>query len=244
MRNNKSIELKILVTGTGRCGTVFMARLLTSLGIPCGHESIFNWDGIDGAVGRLVGSWPITQSVISQENSEKADWLDLNDIQAESSYMSAPFLSHVILKTTQLVHIVRHPVQVIDSFINSLGYFSQPEPQDRWESFIFMHLPELKSSSLTNIDRGALYYLSWNYLIESQLLDRGFYFHRVEDDPPELLNFLGLKSTTSMFDNKSANTLKEKKKNPEGKFTIDMITSEIIKRELINIGEKYGYSMD
>ena len=40
MKTDKQ-KLDFLVTGTGRCGTVYMAELLTSLGIPCGHESLF-----------------------------------------------------------------------------------------------------------------------------------------------------------------------------------------------------------
>jgi hypothetical protein len=35
------IKLDYLVAGTGRCGTVYMARLLTSLGINCLHEGVF-----------------------------------------------------------------------------------------------------------------------------------------------------------------------------------------------------------
>ena len=51
------MKLKYLVTGTGRSGTVYMARLLTSLGIPCSHEMIFDYRGFgdsEGERGRLV----------------------------------------------------------------------------------------------------------------------------------------------------------------------------------------------
>ena len=39
-------ELKIISTGTGRCGTAYMSKLLTSVGIPCGHESLFTNKGL------------------------------------------------------------------------------------------------------------------------------------------------------------------------------------------------------
>jgi hypothetical protein len=31
--------MRYLVVGTGRCGTVYMAKLLSSVGVPCGHEA-------------------------------------------------------------------------------------------------------------------------------------------------------------------------------------------------------------
>lgn len=33
---------RFVVTGSGRCGTTWMARALTSVGIPTGHEEVFN----------------------------------------------------------------------------------------------------------------------------------------------------------------------------------------------------------
>lgn len=34
-----------MVTGSGRCGTTWMARALTRVGLPCGHEDVFNpWE--------------------------------------------------------------------------------------------------------------------------------------------------------------------------------------------------------
>jgi LPS sulfotransferase NodH len=46
-------KLKFLVTGSGRSGTNYMSRFLTSVGIMCGHESIFTHDGITEAIYRL-----------------------------------------------------------------------------------------------------------------------------------------------------------------------------------------------
>jgi len=37
---------KILISGTGRCGTGCVAKCLTDLGIICGHERIYSIDGI------------------------------------------------------------------------------------------------------------------------------------------------------------------------------------------------------
>lgn len=33
---------RFVVTGSGRCGTTWMSRALTRVGVPCGHEEVFN----------------------------------------------------------------------------------------------------------------------------------------------------------------------------------------------------------
>lgn len=38
--------IRLLITGTGRCGTMYMARLLTASGVPCGHEDVYTVAGI------------------------------------------------------------------------------------------------------------------------------------------------------------------------------------------------------
>ena len=59
------MNLKYLVTGTGRCGTVYMARILTSIGIPCGHETIFDYRGTRGARKRLFGEEQLRLSFVA-----------------------------------------------------------------------------------------------------------------------------------------------------------------------------------
>ncbi|WFE45310.1 hypothetical protein [Verrucosispora sp. WMMD1129] len=37
--------MRLVVTGSGRCGTKYLSALLTAAGVPCGHEQVFNADG-------------------------------------------------------------------------------------------------------------------------------------------------------------------------------------------------------
>lgn len=234
-------NLKCLVTGTGRCGTVYMAKLLTSLGVPCGHESVFDWNGLEGAIKRLKGHKDNTLSKISQENCNDPNWIDPKTIQAESSYMSAPFLDNCILKHTRLVHVVRNPVDVINSFRNSLNYFQDAVPNDQWERFIYRHIPCLCDESLTPVDRTCLYYIKWNELIEEKLQNRGFWFHRIEDDISPVLDFLDISLKPNVFDNRTENTLRQKQQDH---FCLELISKQSIKTDLVTIGEKYGYTMN
>ncbi|SCL31986.1 hypothetical protein GA0070616_4368 [Micromonospora nigra] len=37
--------MRFVVTGSGRCGTKYLATLLTAAGVRCGHEQVYNADG-------------------------------------------------------------------------------------------------------------------------------------------------------------------------------------------------------
>lgn len=235
------MELKYLVVGTGRCGTVFMARLLTSLGIPCGHESIFNWQGIEYAVKILSGEYMPCLSHASTvtwkdgECHDEVNWLeDMTSIQAESSYLSAPYLQHDFLQKVKIIHVVRDPVKVVHSFCHHINYFNT-EPKTAWEDFIYNQLPELKTS-MPRHDRACLYYIMWNEMIEKAKIS---FFHRIENGPKPVMDFLGQYSE-SPFSNTEVNTYKRWSKEH---FNIHLIQSKEIRERFVNIGRKYGYKM-
>lgn len=79
--------MRFAVTGSGRCGTRYMSKLLTAAGVPCGHEEAF---GIHGA-----GLWTL-------------------DRQADSSWMAATMLDQV---DVPVVLLVRHPLAVVRSWV-------------------------------------------------------------------------------------------------------------------------------
>ena len=80
------MHLKYLITGTGRCGTVFCARSLTNLGTPCGHESIFDWRELELAIKKINGEKTPELSLVAAKNVLDEEWsLDLNSLEAESS---------------------------------------------------------------------------------------------------------------------------------------------------------------
>ena len=59
------IELKYLVTGLPKGATTYMCRLLTSLNIMCGHESIFKTQGLKHAKKIIEGEIQPTTSYCS-----------------------------------------------------------------------------------------------------------------------------------------------------------------------------------
>lgn len=243
-------NLKYLVTGTGRCGTVYMARLLTSVGILCGHETIFDYCGLRGAQKRLSGEDPLRLSIASSLNydSEKNEhhlikWHpDIENIVADASYMSAPFLTDDILKDAKIIHVVRNPIHVINSFCNNIYYFRNIEniwkESQIYENFIYKFLPELKVE-MPQYDRASLYYVRWNEMIERQNPD---FFFRVEDEVTELLEFLGVPEGVDYFKDTKTNVFGPSC-NTDVFDSLMKIQNRNIRLDLAKMAKRYGYDM-
>ncbi len=234
------LKLKYLITGTGRCGTVFMARFLTSLGLPCGHESFFDWRGVDCAVKRLKGDLSPELSHASKMSLKdgkwvpESEWIDLQTIVAESSYMAVPFLNHECLTDVPIIHVVRDPIKVVNSFCNHIDYFRSEEPNNSYEKFIYSYLPELKLK-MSYFDRTALFVTQWNSIIEKHKVA---FFYRVEDPVDKLMQFIDKSGET--YSNSTINTYKKWVAEP---FYLHKIESKEIRQNFIDMGRRYGYRM-
>lgn len=84
---------RVLVTGIGRSGTAYMAKLLTDVGLPCGHEKVYD-----------------------SATKHNPDW---GDARAESSWFSAPWVDRVPDRTFVL-HVVRHPMNWLSSWVHTV----------------------------------------------------------------------------------------------------------------------------
>lgn len=229
------INLEYIVTGTGRCGTLYMSNLLTTLGIPCSHEGIFSHKGYEKAI-EIIKEGKVENSIISKDSCDNLSEFEYKII-ADSSYMSAPFLSKF---DAPAIHVVRNPLNVVGSFIGPyFNYFKNEEPKlekERechfpYEKFIYEHVPELKKE-ITQLDRAFLFYVRWNQMIEES--KKTILFHRIEDDIEPIKN---------LFKYKGNNFYKNKKSNSKEKVSIcvDDINNQEIKKELLEIMKRYGY---
>lgn len=109
------------VTGTGRCGTGYVAAVLKRCGLDCGHE---NW-------------WTPDPKRVQARLDGDSSWLALPDI--ETGRWSGA-----------VIHIVRHPVDVVRSFVG-LGfpdYVSIP------------HEPDL--ADVPQPEKAVEYWVRWN----------------------------------------------------------------------------------
>lgn len=140
---------RFLVTGTGRCGTGYLAQLLTRLGLPTGHEQVYHPGNL--ATGEF--HWNVERG--------------------EASWLAAPFLAHF---QGDAVHLVRHPLDVIGSFAG-IGFFER-RPGDpgyeytRW-AYVGAGLEPPADEALDPagrerlaVARATAHYVRWNRLIE------------------------------------------------------------------------------
>lgn len=225
-------SLDYVVTGTGRCGTVYMARLLTSLGFPCTHEAVFTPTGIrrDSIVKKVY--------VVGRENwfpiNQNPDvWVTKQDkVVAESSYLAAPYLAE--LDSSKVIHIVRNPVDTISSLLQEFIYFRERPNSDSsvYHKFIYEHVPSL-NQDLDPILRTCLFYVEWNELIERQKPDL---LYPVESDVKVLMDFLGV-DKNSYYTNRRCNIGGSRK-------TLTQIPEGKIKDRLIAMAERYGYTIN
>lgn len=229
------IDLKVIVTGTGRCGTMFMANLLTTLGWPCGHEAIFGPEGLDRAREVMSGAYEPENSPISRMGDILSDGMRL---VGDSSYMSAPFLREF---DATVVHLVRNPMPVVASLIGGVfRNFTGPEPTDfedipdhiKYESFIYRHLPEL-GQEMPQLDRACLFYLRWNEMIEGS--GRVDILHRVEDPTDRIKKLFG--SREDLYSSKSCNSFAESSR----RWSTSQIESPSIRRAMRDMMRRYGY---
>jgi hypothetical protein len=231
-------QLQYVVTGTGRSGTVYLANLLTKCGLPCGHECVFTPWGLDEALARLEGQAAIRVSAIAVESC--GDWLGgVGGLVADSSYMAAPFLDHAVLHEAHILHVVRHPMDVINSFVIGLNYFQQWIPPDPWHAFIYTHVPELRLD-YHPLERAALYYVRWNQMIERRAAGKPYFFCQLETVPGKLLAYLGRRC-----DDESLLAARKVNSRMAGKpeYTFEDIPSAPIRRELREMAERYGYPL-
>lgn len=105
--------LRYVVTGCGHSGTGYMARLLQSAGLNCGHEVIFRANYIDVHAARRL--------------------------DAASSWAAVPFLGHPVCAEAQIILAVRHPLAVIRSTVHA----HTDHENNRWAASFLNGMPDL-----------------------------------------------------------------------------------------------------
>jgi len=207
--------MNIIVTGTGRCGTGFMARWLSSAGIKCTHEGVFNTKGWDYAL----------EQIRLRLANPYWGW------QADSSWLAAPWLGQPELKDMTVIHVVRHPKPTIDSFLRLILYANN-RPYFDWAA---QFLPRLRE--LNPVDSMVYWYITLNEMIEPY----AHYRHMVEDSTMSLERFLGIDiEPEKLYNNTLYNT---RAGLGPSNIRLEDINSEL-RDKLLAMTDKYGYEWD
>lgn len=200
--NQKPVPLEYLVTGTGHSATRWACKVIESAGVSCGHERIFKDDGI----------------------AKAAERLNKSQFKSEVSWLAAPYLDNAMLYNVVGVHLVRHPLSVINSWmvsgtLNTRGH----------GYFAYQHINFLQYSQ--DIDRAIARYVGWNGMIEGKAV-----LVRAEDGPKALLSALGIAIPESVFDNRLINQHAHQIAKIDFRNADDTLLGA-----LIDMSERYGY---
>ena len=217
------MDMELVVVGTPRSGTVYMSKVLTELGIPCGHETIFNENGIS----EDRNSWKLSSLSLETTGS----WVDPQNIVADSSYFAVPFLNQLNCKK---IHVVRNPLKVIRSLSYGINYFSNSVPSNKWEKFIYNYLPEL-NKDMSQLERTCLFYVSWNKMIKSDFM------YKLEDDLILLTDYLKIPFKEVKVSNKTNTFTYEKVRKP---LFLEDIPNGEIKNLFINYCVELNYDLN
>lgn len=162
--------LEVLVTGTGYCGTGYVAMLLTSAGLLCSHEGLFRPPGIEDAL----------EGIRLRRCNWSWGW------RGESSWLAAPFVSRPELFAVTVAHVTRHPKKVIDTMLR-MNFYHKDSPGSDYRLFGVGHAPEILKWERRE-DKAAQWYISYNAMAER----RADFRFRLEDQAHTLLEFLAL----------------------------------------------------
>lgn len=206
----------ILITGTGRCGTGYIAQVLTSAGVKCSHEGLFT-----------VSSWETARDKLEVRLAHP-EW----QWRAESSWLAAPWMSELKSYDLTIVHLVRHPKHVMDSHLRLMAY-TQYAPYYQWMT---EYLPELTQYT-DPVAKAACWYVRVNQMVEPH----ADIFHHVEDDPRKLLDRLNIPHDgIDLFSNTHYNT-----RPGYGPSNVDIAdVPQPLRSELLAMSDRYGYHWD
>ena len=239
-----------LVTGCGRSGTRFVADLLTAVDVPTG--------------------WERTMDPMRSPEHRARDYkyiLNRLGIYGDSNWLAVPYLRR-IPNDVVVIHLVRHPLKVIRSFLN-LRFFGDDVIRCGWRGdschtvLPAAHLPGFRRLS-TVIERCMYYWLGWNQLCETMATAGGFATYRfcLED---LAISFEQLATGTtgvwcrnSIFgfwhrlglsweELKPANLPKNRSKQlsgSKGLFTWDDLPDGGLKDDIRDLAFRYGYTDD
>lgn len=170
---------RLLITGCGRSGTLYAARLWQALGLDIRHERPVPPDGMIGADG--MASW----------------FMAVDDPHPPSGPSALDYQFDVV------IHQVRHPLEVIASMAQFI--FRQGK---RAPGFIERHVPETRldaeEQNLFNPQeqlflKAARYWCRWNLLAEAKA-DRTVQIERLDRELPDLCDLVGVLYRPGMVD--------------------------------------------
>ena len=216
---------RFLVTGCARSGTGYTARLFTALGLPCGHEALFN--PIQLSTGEI--GWPESRS-------------------GESSWLAGPLLAYLPAGTAVL-HQVRSPLSVIRSLVRVRHF----ELRTLYKEFAEELCPEMAQGD--GLERSLRYWWLWNQEVEQGALRAGLAYrrYRLEDLDLELvlelLDLVQIKPVSreriqAVLDERPRDCNTSGDKLQDSELDWGTMPDTESKRQVLSLARRYGYEAE
>lgn len=144
-------SVELIVTGTGRCGTGYAAKMLTACGLPTGHKDLYNPKVLYAGAPETTAGMP-----------------------GESSWLAAPDVP-VLPQRIKVVHIVRDPLEVVRSMVG-IGWLDSPySPHHPYqkralEGLGWPYLSDARGNTAELALRACLFIERWYSFINADLL--------------------------------------------------------------------------
>lgn len=221
--------IELVVTGCGRSGTGYMSRLLTDIGVLCGHEYVFNARFIETQTYKP----PIVGTYI-----------------ADASWVAAGLLTECedLLTVKWIWHQTRNPVRVIRSLMGTKQF--DRDPPGRYADYVYHHFPEMVD--MTPTERCMRYWVVWNKMTERLVSRYGYVRYRIEDmgDPSgvklrDMLKFAGYECELSRIQDALASTSPlTNSRARDNAVTWDSLPDGDVKHLLAEEAVRSGYSVE
>jgi len=225
---------RFVITGCGRSGTTYTARLLSQLGCLCTHEQFF------------TGSKPsLVTGLLARSGLRQLEWKP--PTIGEAAWEAAPWLPQ-LADSTLVFHQVRDPLEFIRSR-QKKGWV-----HGRLRSRHLPHFPKMNKAEFAALPLKqqatwlARFWIDWNALVESQSQGKEYLRYRIEDfDLSLVLRILDSVEFTycehqvkETFDSlpRNVNTRGQKRED----ITLDVLPDNL-REELTQVADRYGYRL-
>lgn len=240
---------RFVVAGSGRSGTGFASRALSMLGIPTGHEAVFDFDRVSSGT---PARWARPKVYPGHEPYEE-------ELVGDASLAAVAYLE----KVDFVVHLLRHPLDVLASWLGSPFFAAEcschEEPLEhlRTPYFVFMaeELPSLLDLPADDeLGRAIRWTVGSNDLIASRLLEsqQRCLVAKLEDlDGPELgllvdaisseIGFAAYRSVPPelVLEELGADV----NRHPRASLDLDEVLEHPLAEELVDHAHDYGYEV-
>lgn len=216
--------LRFVILSTGRAGSGSTAAAFNCLGIPCGHESIFN---------------PFTAHLDFDEMTTGAV-----DLMGDSAWPAVAWIDE-FPENLPLFHLVRHPLKYVNSLTQPPGYWAgSGGPYTALKRAVLPEIPQGPEELCSMI-----HWLDWNLMIERRVpKERRF---RLEDQLPAMMAQVCCELGFDRTDEQISEALSEGREIRENKHRTGeaLFQAEDLKdfpeyEEFAAKAKEYGYDLD